>query len=72
MTDGSGKGARALAYAKSQLGKPYRYASAGPSSYDCSGLTSAAWSQVGVSLPRTSQSQIGVGRSVSEVRAAAG
>ncbi len=66
VTDGSGKGARALAFAKSQLGKPYRYASAGPSSYDCSGLTSAAWSQVGVSLPRTSQSQIGVGRSVSK------
>jgi cell wall-associated NlpC family hydrolase len=66
VTDGSGKGARALSFAKSQLGKPYRYASAGPGSYDCSGLTSAAWSQVGVSLPRTSQSQIGVGRSVSK------
>lgn len=66
VTDGSGKGARALAFAKSQLGKPYRFASAGPNSYDCSGLTSAAWSKVGVSLPRTSQSQIGVGRSVSK------
>lgn len=66
VTDGSGKGARALAFAKSQLGKPYRFASAGPSSYDCSGLTSAAWAKVGVSLPRTSQSQIGVGRSVSK------
>ena len=66
MTDGSSKGATALAFAKSQLGKPYRYASAGPNAYDCSGLTSAAWSKVGVSLPRTSQSQIGVGRSVSK------
>ena len=63
---GSSKGATALAFAKSQLGKPYRYASAGPNAYDCSGLTSAAWAKAGVSLPRTSQSQIGVGRSVSK------
>jgi peptidoglycan DL-endopeptidase CwlO len=66
VTDGSSKGATALAFAKSQLGKPYRYASAGPNAYDCSGLTSAAWSKVGVSLPRTSQSQLGVGRTVSK------
>ncbi|HEY5785228.1 MAG TPA: NlpC/P60 family protein [Microlunatus sp.] len=64
--DGSSKGATALAFAKSQLGKPYRYASAGPNAYDCSGLTSAAWAKAGVSLPRTSQTQIGVGRSVSK------
>ena len=63
---GSSKGATALAFAKSQLGKPYRYASAGPDAYDCSGLTSAAWAKAGVSLPRTSQSQIGAGRSVSK------
>lgn len=66
VTAGSGKGAAALAFAKSQLGKPYRFASAGPDAYDCSGLTSAAWAKSGVSLPRTSQSQIGVGRSVSK------
>lgn len=66
VVDGSSKGATALAFAKSQLGKPYRYASAGPNAYDCSGLTSAAWAKVGVSLPRTSQTQIGVGRSVSK------
>ncbi|HEU5484793.1 MAG TPA: NlpC/P60 family protein [Microlunatus sp.] len=66
VADGSSKGATAVAFAKSQLGKPYRYASAGPNAYDCSGLTSAAWAKVGVSLPRTSQSQIGVGRSVSK------
>jgi cell wall-associated NlpC family hydrolase len=66
VSDGSSKGAIALAFAKSQLGKPYRFASAGPNAYDCSGLTSAAWAKAGVSLPRTSQSQIGVGRSVSK------
>ncbi len=59
-----GRGARALAFAKAQLGKPYRYASAGPNAYDCSGLTYAAWKSVGVSLPRSSRSQYGVGRYV--------
>ena len=63
---GSGKGATALAFAKAQLGKPYQFASAGPGSYDCSGLTFAAWKTAGVSLPRTSQTQFGVGRSVSK------
>lgn len=65
-SDGSGKGATALAFAKSQLGKPYRYAAAGPAAYDCSGLTLKAWAKAGVSLPRTSQAQIGAGRSVAK------
>jgi cell wall-associated NlpC family hydrolase len=65
-TAGSSKGAQALAFAKSQLGKPYVFASAGPNSYDCSGLSSAAWKTAGVSLPRTSQTQYGIGRSVSK------
>lgn len=34
-----------------QLGKPYRYGGAGPSSYDCSGLAQAAWRRAGVALP---------------------
>ena len=59
------KGARALAFARAQLGKPYQWASAGPNSYDCSGLTYAAWKSVGVSLPRTSRSQYGAGSPVS-------
>lgn len=62
---GSSRGAAAAAFARSQLGKPYRFGSAGPDAYDCSGLTGAAWKAAGVTLPRTSQTQIGVGRSVS-------
>ena len=62
---GSSRGAKALAYAKSQIGKPYRFGSSGPGSFDCSGLTGAAWRSVGVSLPRTSQGQFRAGRSVS-------
>lgn len=62
---GGSKGARALAFAKAQLGKPYRYAAAGPGAYDCSGLTMAAWRSVGVSIPRTSRTQYSVGSPVS-------
>lgn len=49
--------ARAVAYARAQLGKPYVYGATGPGSYDCSGLTQAAWRAAGVSIPRTSQDQ---------------
>ena len=65
-SSGSGRGARALAFARAQLGKPYRYASAGPDAYDCSGLTLAAWKSVGVSLPHSARSQFGVGSKVNK------
>jgi peptidoglycan DL-endopeptidase CwlO len=65
-SSGGSRGARALAFAKTQLGKPYRFASAGPDYYDCSGLTYAAWKSVGVSLPRSSRTQFGVGTPVSK------
>ncbi len=45
------KGSKAAQFACNQIGKPYIWAAAGPSSYDCSGLTQAAWASVGVSLP---------------------
>lgn len=53
----SSVGARVAAFAHRQLGKSYVYGGNGPGSFDCSGLTSAAWRSVGVSIPRTSQSQ---------------
>jgi peptidoglycan DL-endopeptidase CwlO len=62
---GSGKGARALAYAKAQLGEPYVRNGAGPSGWDCSGLTMKAWGSVGVSLPHSSGQQYNRGRPVS-------
>lgn len=49
--------AAAVAYAKAQLGKPYRYAGVGPDAYDCSGLTMMAWAQSGVSMPHGSIAQ---------------
>ena len=63
---GSGRAAKAIAFAKAQLGKPYVYAAAGPNAYDCSGLTSAAWKAAGVHIPRTSQAQFGAGTSVAK------
>jgi cell wall-associated NlpC family hydrolase len=42
--------AQAVTYALAQLGKPYVWGAAGPSSYDCSGLTMAAWATVGIPL----------------------
>lgn len=47
----------AIQAAMSQLGKPYRYGASGPDAYDCSGLTSWAWAQAGVQLPRSSRMQ---------------
>ncbi|GAA2736098.1 NlpC/P60 family protein [Streptomyces nogalater] len=48
---------RAVRYALDQVGKPYAWGAAGPDAYDCSGLTSRAWAQAGVPVPRTSQEQ---------------
>ena len=47
----------AVAVARAQLGKPYRWGGSGPHAFDCSGLTSFAWAQAGVDLPRTSRDQ---------------
>jgi peptidoglycan DL-endopeptidase CwlO len=63
---GSGKGAKALAYAKAQLGEPYVRNGAGPSGWDCSGLTMRAWGSVGVSLPHSAGQQYSRGRSVAK------
>jgi cell wall-associated NlpC family hydrolase len=54
---GSSKGKRALKFAKKQLGKPYRYGADGPSAYDCSGLTLAAYRAAGVHLSHNSATQ---------------
>ncbi|MCL8015674.1 C40 family peptidase [Streptomyces sp. AS02] len=53
----SRESARAVRYAKKQLGKPYKWGAEGPKSYDCSGLTSEAWAHAGTRIPRTSQEQ---------------
>ncbi|MFI1156046.1 NlpC/P60 family protein [Streptomyces sioyaensis] len=60
----STKAEKALAFARAQIGKPYVWGATGPSSYDCSGLTQAAWKAAGVTLPRTTWDQVKVGQRV--------
>ncbi|MFD4601065.1 NlpC/P60 family protein [Streptomyces sp. NPDC058464] len=55
--EASGAAAKAVAFALAQIGKPYVWGAVGPSSYDCSGLTSTAWAAAGHPIPRTSQAQ---------------
>ncbi|MFI6108197.1 NlpC/P60 family protein [Streptomyces sp. NPDC051310] len=58
-TDGgyAAKADKVLAFARAQIGKPYVRGATGPSSYDSSGLTQAAWKAAGVDLPRTTREQ---------------
>ncbi|GAA2637467.1 C40 family peptidase [Streptomyces vastus] len=50
-------GKKAVEYATEQLDKPYEWGAEGPTTYDCSGLTSQAWASAGQAIPRTSQEQ---------------
>ncbi|WP_331766586.1 NlpC/P60 family protein [Embleya sp. NBC_00896] len=49
--------AKAVAYARAQLGKPYVYGATGPNAFDCSGLVQAAYKSAGISLPRVTTAQ---------------
>nr|WP_190859605.1 NlpC/P60 family protein [Actinomadura sp. RB99] len=63
---GEGKAAEALRYAMSKLGSPYVWGAAGPTTFDCSGLTMWAYKQVGINLPHYTGSQWNAGTHVSE------
>lgn len=52
---------KAIAFAKEQLGEPYRWGAAGPSAWDCSGLMMRAWGAAGVTLPHYSAAQYTAG-----------
>ncbi len=57
-------GARVVAYALARVGDAYVWGGAGPSSYDCSGLTMRAYQQVGIHLPHSAAGQARLGRSI--------
>jgi cell wall-associated NlpC family hydrolase len=51
--------------ALSRLGDPYVWGATGPDQFDCSGLVQWSYLQAGISLPRSTYSQVTVGTSVS-------
>ncbi|MBD8870885.1 C40 family peptidase [Nocardioides donggukensis] len=63
---------RAIAFAKQQLGEPYRWGAAGPGAWDCSGLTMRAWQQGGKSLPHYSVGQYSAGTAIGSSQLRAG
>ncbi|AKU18581.1 hypothetical protein VV02_02640 [Luteipulveratus mongoliensis] len=62
---GSGSNARAASIAHKYLGIPYVYGGSSPRGFDCSGLTSYVFRQVGKSLPRSARAQQAAVRRVS-------
>lgn len=60
-----------VGYAMSRIGCPYIWGAEGPDSFDCSGLVTWAYRQVGISLPHQSEAQYAAASyvgSVSEAR----
>lgn len=54
----------ALQAALGRRGSEYEWGATGPNEFDCSGLTSWAYEQAGVSIPRSSRDQYTVGKPV--------
>ena len=52
-----GRRMKAILTAMAQVGTRYRFTGNKPGGFDCSGLTSYAWSKAGVKIPRTSTLQ---------------
>jgi cell wall-associated NlpC family hydrolase len=68
----SSKADRAVAFALAQVGKWYAWGTAGPSTYDCSGLAMAAYASIGIRLPHNAAAQTGYGWRVSRSELRAG
>jgi len=60
---------RAVTFALSKVGGPYVWGGNGPTGYDCSGLVTGAWAYGGVTIPRTSQAELGAGSPVASYAA---
>ena len=57
--DAGDAAAKAIAFARAQIGIPYVWGGDGPAEggFDCSGLTRAAYATAGISIPRTADTQ---------------
>jgi len=64
-TTASSAGQNVVEYAKKFLGVPYVYGVSSPSGFDCSGFVQYVYKYFGISLPRTSYSQMYSGYAVS-------
>ena len=70
---GQGAARAALHTARTQIGAPYRYGGASPSTgFDCSGLVHWSYLQQGVRLPRTTKQQLRTGREIGRAGLAEG
>ncbi len=62
----SSRAQTAISAATSKVGSRYVWGTSGPGTFDCSGLTSYAYRSVGISLPRSSRAQFGMGTKVAK------
>jgi cell wall-associated NlpC family hydrolase len=69
---GSARGSSVIAIAARYLGVPYLYGGGTPNGFDCSGYTQYVFKQLGVSLPRTADQQLGATTRISRSQAQAG
>ena len=53
-----------ISYLQAQVGKPYQFNGEGPEAFDCSGLVTAAYRQINISLPHQSLVQSTYGKAV--------
>jgi len=60
------KADKAVTWARSRKGMPYRYGAVGPRAFDCSGLTRWAFSRVGKALPHSSSAQVAKTKRISK------
>jgi cell wall-associated NlpC family hydrolase len=67
-----GAAGAAIKAALAQVGDRYEHAASGPDAFDCSGLTSYAYSTAGIALPHSSRAQSQLGTQVSRAELQAG
>jgi cell wall-associated NlpC family hydrolase len=60
--------AKAVAFARAQIGEPYVFGAAGPSAWDCSGLTLGAYASVGIGIgPHSATAQYNLARATGKL-----